>query len=68
MTAQHVQRQGEHVARNVAASLGIGKAQPYKHHDEGFLVDLGGLAAAVNPLGVPLARRQRGHEGLPPVR
>jgi NADH dehydrogenase len=55
MTAQHAQRQGKQVARNVAASLGIGKASPYKHHDEGFLVDLGGLAAAANPLNVPLS-------------
>ena len=55
MTAQHAQRQGKQVARNVAASLGTGKAQPYKHHDEGFVVDLGGLAAAANPLHVPLS-------------
>ena len=55
MTAQHAQRQGKQVARNVAASLGAGKAQPYKHHDEGFVVDLGGLAAAANPLHVPLS-------------
>ena len=55
MTAQHAQRQGRRVARNVAASLGIGKAKPYKHHDEGFLVDLGGLAAAANPLHIPLS-------------
>jgi NADH:ubiquinone reductase (H+-translocating) len=55
MTAQHAQRQGKQVARNVAASLGVGKADPYKHHDEGFLVDLGGLAAAANPLNVPLS-------------
>ncbi len=55
MTAQHAQRQGKQVARNVAASLGIGKAQPYKHHDLGFLVDLGGLAAAANPLNIPLS-------------
>src|ERR1700734_2576527 len=40
-TAQHAERQGKQVARNVAASLGIGQAAPYKHHDEGFLVDLG---------------------------
>ena len=33
MTAQHAQRQGKQVARNVAASLGAGKARPYKHHD-----------------------------------
>jgi NADH dehydrogenase len=55
MTAQHAQRQGRRVARNVAASLGTGKAKPYKHHDEGFLVDLGGLAAAADPLNVPLS-------------
>ena len=55
MTAQHAQRQGRQVARNVAASLGTGKARPYKHHDEGFLVDLGGQAAAANPLNLPLS-------------
>ena len=55
MTAQHAQRQGKQVARNVAASLGTGKARPYKHHDVGFLVDLGGLAAAANPLNIPLS-------------
>jgi NADH:ubiquinone reductase (H+-translocating) len=55
MTAQHAQRQGRQVARNVAASLGVGRAHPYKHHDEGFLVDLGGFAAAANPLNLPLS-------------
>jgi NADH:ubiquinone reductase (H+-translocating) len=55
MTAQHAQRQGRQVARNVAASLGTGRARPYKHHDEGFLVDLGGQAAAANPLNLPLS-------------
>jgi NADH:ubiquinone reductase (H+-translocating) len=55
MTAQHAQRQGKLVARNVVASLGTGTAQPYRHHDLGFLVDLGGLAAAANPLHVPLS-------------
>jgi NADH dehydrogenase len=55
MTAQHAQRQGKRVARNVAASLGIGHAEPYKHHDLGFVVDLGGLAAAANPLRIPLS-------------
>ena len=43
------------MARNVAASLGSGTAQPYKHRDLGFLVDLGGLAAAANPLHIPLS-------------
>jgi NADH:ubiquinone reductase (H+-translocating) len=55
MTAQHAQRQGKLVARNVAASLGHGTRQEYKHRDLGFLVDLGGLAAAANPLHVPLS-------------
>lgn len=55
MTAQHAQRQGRQVARNVAASLSVGQARPYKHHDEGFLVDLGRLAAAANPLNIPLS-------------
>jgi NADH:ubiquinone reductase (H+-translocating) len=55
MTAQHAVRQGKLVARNVAASLGKGTARPYRHNDLGFLVDLGGLAAAANPLHVPLS-------------
>jgi NADH:ubiquinone reductase (H+-translocating) len=55
MTAQHAQRQGKLVARNVAASLGHGTRKEYKHHDLGFLVDLGGLAGAANPLNVPLS-------------
>ena len=55
MTAQHAVRQGKQVARNVAASLGTGTAKRYEHHDEGFLVDLGGAAAAANPLNIPLS-------------
>jgi NADH:ubiquinone reductase (H+-translocating) len=55
MTAQHAERQGKQVARNVAASLGIGTARRYEHHDLGFLVDLGGPAAAINPLKIPLS-------------
>ena len=55
MTAQHAQRQGKQVARNVAATLGKGSAKPYKHADLGFLVDLGGLAGAANPLHIPLS-------------
>ena len=55
MTAQHAQRQGKLVARNVAASLSGGTARPYRHADLGFLVDLGGLAAACNPLHIPLS-------------
>jgi NADH:ubiquinone reductase (H+-translocating) len=59
MTAQHAQRQGKLVARNVAASLGAGTAKPYRHHDLGFLVDLGGTAAAANPLGFRCQDPQR---------
>lgn len=55
MTAQHASRQGAAVARNIAASYGSGRRRVYKHHDLGFVVDLGGLDAAANPLGVPLS-------------
>jgi NADH dehydrogenase len=55
MTAQHAQRQGRLVARNVAASLAREDLETYKHHDLGFVVDLGGTKAAANPLHVPLA-------------
>jgi NADH:ubiquinone reductase (H+-translocating) len=55
MTAQHAQRQGKLVARNVDASLGHGTRKEFKHDDLGLLVDLGGLAAAANPLNVPLS-------------
>jgi NADH dehydrogenase len=54
MTAQHAERQGRRLARNIAASYGRGRRRPYKHHDLGFVVDLGGMKAAANPLGVPL--------------
>jgi NADH dehydrogenase len=55
MTAQHAQRQGRRAAANLAASLGHGRRHPYRHHDLGFVVDLGGAKAAANPLGVPLS-------------
>jgi NADH:ubiquinone reductase (H+-translocating) len=55
MTAQHAERQGKRVAHNIAASYGQGRKRPYKHHDLGFLVDLGGMDAAANPLHVPLS-------------
>lgn len=54
MTAQHAQRQGKRAADNVAASLGHGRARAYKHHNLGFVVDLGGWEAVANPLGVRL--------------
>lgn len=55
MTAQHATRQGTTVAENIAASYGRGRRRAYKHHDLGFVVDLGGLDAAANPVGVPLS-------------
>jgi NADH dehydrogenase len=55
MTAQHATRQGTAAAKNIAASYGHGKRRPYKHHDLGFVVDLGGLDAAANPVGLPLS-------------
>jgi NADH dehydrogenase len=55
MTAQHATRQGKTVAKNIAASYGLGTAVPYKHHDLGFVVDLGGWKAAANPIGIPLS-------------
>ncbi|MBL7257340.1 NAD(P)/FAD-dependent oxidoreductase [Paractinoplanes lichenicola] len=54
MTAQHAVRQGVAAAKNIAASYGQGRRRPYKHYDLGFVVDLGGLDSAANPLGVPV--------------
>ncbi len=55
MTAQHAWRQGKVAGHNVAASLGVGTRRPYRHKDMGFVVDLGGVKAAANPLGVHLS-------------
>ncbi|MEW2114020.1 NAD(P)/FAD-dependent oxidoreductase [Streptomyces sp. NPDC005474] len=55
MTAQHAWRQGKIAAHNVAASLGVGSRRAYRHRDLGFVVDLGGVKAAANPLGVSLS-------------
>jgi NADH:ubiquinone reductase (H+-translocating) len=54
MTAQHAQRQGTRAGKNIAATLGHGRRKPYKHHNLGFVVDLGGFDGAADPLGVPL--------------
>ena len=43
------------VGRRVAASLGMGERRAYRHRDLGFVVDLGGVKAAANPLGVHLS-------------
>ncbi|MBY8874703.1 NAD(P)/FAD-dependent oxidoreductase [Micromonospora sp. PLK6-60] len=69
MTAQHAQRQGKLVAHNIAASYGQGRRKPYKHHDLGWVVDLGGKDAAANPLklslsGLPAKAVTRGYHLL----
>lgn len=56
-TAQHAQREGRLLARNVAASLGTGEARSYAHRDLGLVADLGGAAAVARPLGIPLSGR-----------
>lgn len=53
-TAQHAQRQGTRVARNVAAALWGAPPEPYEHRDLGLLVDLGRDDSVARPLGVPL--------------
>lgn len=54
-TAQHAQRQGHALGRNVAADLGLGRARPYRHRDLGLVADLGGWDAVAKPLGIKLS-------------
>jgi len=58
-TAQHAMRQATAAARNILADLGLGdrSARPYRHHDLGLVVDLGGPDAAATPLGLHLRGR-----------
>lgn len=56
-TAQHAMRQASAAARNILADLGHGTARPYRHHDLGLVVDLGGPDAAATPRGVHLRGR-----------
>lgn len=53
-TAQHAQHQAKRAAGNVAASLQVGQARPYKHHNLGLVVDLAGRDAVAQAVGVPL--------------
>lgn len=53
-TAQHAQRQGAAVGRNIAAALGHGTSRRYRHRDLGLVADLGGLDAVARPLGIRL--------------
>ncbi|MFC9330406.1 NAD(P)/FAD-dependent oxidoreductase [Kitasatospora sp. NPDC057015] len=54
-TAQHSQRQGKAVARNVVADLRGTSMEPYFHRDLGLVVDLGGGYAVSRPIGVGLS-------------
>jgi NADH dehydrogenase len=53
-TAQHAMRQAKTAARNIAARLHGQPLRPYRHHDLGLVVDLGGAGAVARPLGIPL--------------
>ena len=50
-TAQHAQRQGILLARNVIRSIRGEPCQPYRHRDLGLVVDLGGTHSVARPLG-----------------
>jgi NADH dehydrogenase len=54
-TAQHANRQGKVLARNVAASMGYGRTRKYQHRDLGTVVDLGPGYAVANPLNIQLS-------------
>jgi NADH:quinone reductase (non-electrogenic) len=50
-TAQHAQRQGITLARNIAGRLRGQPLRPYRHRNLGLAVDLGGAQAVARPLG-----------------
>lgn len=50
-TAQHAQRQGVTLARNLVRSLRSEPLTPYRHRDLGLAVDLGGVRSVARPLG-----------------
>jgi NADH dehydrogenase len=56
-TAQHAMRQATAAVRNIRADLSNGTPTPYRHHDLGLVVDLGGPDAAATPLGIHLRGR-----------
>ncbi|ACV76812.1 NAD(P)/FAD-dependent oxidoreductase [Nakamurella multipartita] len=56
-TAQHAMRQATAVARNIVADLDGRPLRPYRHHDLGLVVDLGGPDAAATPVGFRLRGR-----------
>src|SRR5205085_265079 len=51
-TAQHAIRQGRRAARNVAASLGRGRIQPFRYRTLGVFVDMGRGEAVAQTIGL----------------
>jgi NADH dehydrogenase len=51
-TAQHAIRQGRQVARNVVATLGGGRARPFRYRTKGVVAELGQREAVAITLGV----------------
>jgi NADH dehydrogenase len=54
-TAQHALRQGRLAAGNALRTLRGQPLREYRHHDLGFVADLGGWKAVATPLGIPLS-------------
>ena len=54
-TAQHATRQGKRAADNALRMLRGTPLRDYRHHDLGFVADLGGWKAVATPLGVPMS-------------
>jgi NADH dehydrogenase len=51
-TAQHAIRQGRQVARNVVATLGGGRARPFRYRTKGVVAELGQREAVAITLGI----------------
>jgi NADH:ubiquinone reductase (H+-translocating) len=51
-TAQHAIRQGRQVARNVASTLGGGRARPFRYRTKGVVAELGQREAVAITLGI----------------
>ena len=55
MTAQHASGRADSPRATSPPHWATATRRAYRHHDLGFVVDLGGAAATANPLGVPLS-------------
>jgi NADH:ubiquinone reductase (H+-translocating) len=54
-TAQHAVRQGRHAADNALRVVRDAPLREYRHHDLGFVADLGGWKAVATPLEIPMS-------------